>query len=99
MKSFFLGFNGHFSLVTPPQQHQESPGGVETGVNPAVTSTGQNMHQDSWQTSAWVSQAATSNCNLMDSQQYSLASGFATQSEAEIALSANGKCKFKAIQS
>ena len=71
---------------------------METGVNPAVTSTGQNMHQDSWQTSAWVSQAATSNCNLMDSQQYSLASGFATQSEAEIALSANGKCKFKAIQ-
>ena len=70
---------------------------METGVNPAVTSTGQNMHQDSWQTSAWVSQAATSNCNLMDSQQYSLASGFATQSEAEIALSANGKCKFKAI--
>ena len=66
---------------------------METGVNPAVTSTGQNMHQDSWQTSAWVSQAATSNCNLMDSQQYSLASGFATQSEAEIALSATGRCR------
>ena len=86
------GFNGHFSLVTPPQQHQETPidGAV---VNPAVTSSGQTM-QDSWHPSSWASQAqATSNCNLMENNQhYSISTGFASQSDAEMALSTTGKC-------
>ena len=86
------GFNGHFSLVTPPQQHQETPidGAV---VNPAVTSSGQTM-QDPWHPSSWASQAqATSNCNLMENNQhYSISTGFASQSDAEMALSTTGKC-------
>lgn len=84
------GFNGHFSLVTPPQQHQETPidGAV---VNPAVTSSGQTM-QDAWHPSSWASQAqATSNCNLMENNQhYSISTGFASQSDAEMALSTTG---------
>jgi hypothetical protein len=87
------GFNGHFSLVTPPQQHQETPidGAV---VNPAVTSSGQTM-QDAWHPSSWASQAqATSNCNLMENNQhYSISTGFASQSDAEMALSTTGKFK------
>ena len=77
------GFNGHFSLVTPPQQHQESP----TSTEATVTSGG--MH-DSWQATAWVTQTSSSNANqgIMDNQQHY--SGFASPTEAEIALSGSG---------
>ena len=59
----------------------------------AVTSSGQTM-QDAWHPSSWASQAqATSNCNLMENNQhYSISTGFASQSDAEMALSTTGKC-------
>ena len=79
------GLNGHFSLVTSPQQHHESAADAT-----AVAASTAAM-QESWQNSSWASQSASSNCHLMDNQHYTVSAGFTTPTEAEMALGASGE--------
>lgn len=91
------GFNGHFSLVTPPSAvttvHQDSPsGGAEATNSSSPSAAGNAAVQDGWQASAWVTQHQQPCSNLIDNQHYTISSsGFASQTDAEMALAASGK--------
>ena len=74
--------NGHLSLVTPPQNHQDSNEATPT-----------SMHEG-WQASAWIPTTACS--NMVEAQHYTtMNGGFASPSEAELALAGQGKPNLK----
>ena len=74
--------NGHLSLVTPPQHHHQD----------SNEATPTSMQEGGWQSaSAWIPTTACSNTNIMDNQHYNaMNSGFASPSEAELALAGQG---------
>ena len=79
--------NGHLSLVTPPQHHGDSN---------EATPTSMHHHEHGWQASAWIPTTACSNAtNLVENQHHytTMNSGFATPTEAEMALAGQGKNK------
>ena len=76
------GLNGHFSLVSSPNGHQEWPTSAEVPASSASA-----MHE-AWQTQ-WAGQSGAPQCGMIpENQHYAISSGFATPTEAEMALSA-----------
>jgi hypothetical protein len=90
-------YGHHFSLVTPPSQHQQQqespPGGGGGGGQSGNENEIENHTVTSWHNAAWPLQ---SSCLGSEHHHYvtaaSLAtSGFATPTEAEIAMATSGK--------
>ena len=87
------GFNGQFSLVTPTQHHEGTP--HHDGTPPEVHNGGENTTAAAnWQTATWIaSQSGHHHQNLIE-QQYAMNNGFATPSDAEMALNNTGKAAY-----
>ena len=84
--------NGHLSLVTPPQHHGDSN---------EATPTSMHHHEHGWQASAWIPTTACSNAtNLVENQHHytTMNSGFASPTEAEMALAGQGNFLFCALK-